>query len=383
MDFNFTQEQQLLADTVQRLVREQYSFEARRAILQSPAGWSREVWQTLAGLGLTALNVPEAHGGLNAGPVDTLLVMNKLGECLLLEPFLGAAVLTPALLTRLEDEKAAADLLPAIAAGERIVIVAHQEPHTRGELDHVATRAEKSADGYVLDGHKSVVAHGDAADELLVTARVSGSTGDTDGISVFRIDPKAPGVTVKGYATFDGQRAADIELKRVKVDVSSRIGEEGKAFCAIEAAHDIALSAICAEAVGIMKAVNAATLEYTRNRKQFGQPIAKFQVLQHRMADMFLHSEQATSMSYLAAIKCVDPEASERRRALSAAKVIIGQAGRFIAQQAVQLHGGMGMTDELIVSHYFKRLTSIDLIFGDTDFHTQRFIAASTMSGVA
>jgi alkylation response protein AidB-like acyl-CoA dehydrogenase len=377
MDFNFTEEQQLLADTVQRFVREQYSFEARRDILQSSAGWSRKVWQELASLGLTALNVPEAHGGLNAGPVDTMLVMNKLGEGLLLEPFLGAAVLTPALLTRLNDEQAAADMLPAIASGERIVIVAHQEPHTRGELDHVATRAEKSADGYVLDGHKSVIAHGDAADELLVTARVSGKTGDTDGISVFRIDPKAAGVTVKGYATIDGQRAADIELKKVRVAVSGRIGAEGKAFPAIEAAHEVALSAICAEAVGIMKAINAATLEYTRSRKQFGQPIAKFQVLQHRMADMFLHGEQATSMSYLAAIRCVDPDATERRRALSAAKVVIGQAGKFIAQQAVQLHGGMGMTDELIVSHYFKRLTSIDLIFGDADFHTQRFIAAS------
>lgn len=377
MDFNFTEEQQLLADTVQRFVREHYSFEARREILQSPAGWSREVWQELAGLGLTALNVPEEHGGLNAGPVDTMLVMNRLGEGLLLEPFLGAAVLTPALLTRLNDAKAAADLLPAIASGERVVIVAHQEPHTRGELDHVATRAEKSGDGYVLEGHKSVVAHGDAADDLLVTARVSGDTGDTDGISVFRIDPKAAGVTVKGYGTIDGQHAADIELKKVEVAASGRIGAEGQAFPAIEAAHEIALSAICAEAVGIMKAINAATLEYTRNRKQFGQPIAKFQVLQHRMADMFLHGEQATSMSYLAAIKCLDPDATERRRALSAAKVIIGQAGKFIAQQAVQLHGGMGMTDELIVSHYFKRLTSIDLSFGDTDFHTQQFIAAS------
>jgi alkylation response protein AidB-like acyl-CoA dehydrogenase len=377
MDFNFTEEQQLLADTVQRFVREQYSFEERRDILQSSAGWSRKVWQELASLGLTALNVPEAHGGLNAGPVDTMLVMNKLGEGLLLEPFLGAAVLTPALLTRLHDEQAAADLLPAIASGERIVIVAHQEPHTRGELDHVATRAEKSGNGYVLDGHKSVIAHGDAADELLVTARVSGNTGDTDGISIFRIDPKAAGVTVKGYATIDGQHAADIELKKVQVAASGRLGAEGNAFAAIEAAHEIALSAICAEAVGIMKAVNAATLEYTRSRKQFGQPIAKFQVLQHRMADMFLHSEQATSMSYLAAIKCLDPDATERRRALSAAKVIIGQAGKFIAQQAVQLHGGMGMTDELVVSHYFKRLTSIDLIFGDADFHTQRFIAAS------
>jgi alkylation response protein AidB-like acyl-CoA dehydrogenase len=377
MDFNFTDEQQLLADTVKRFVREDYTFEKRRDILKTPEGWSRDVWRSLADLGLTALNVPEAHGGLNASPVDTMLVMNALGEGLVVEPFLGAAVLTPALITHLGDEKAAAELFEGIVSGERIVIVAHQEPRTRGEIQSVSTRAEKTGDGYVLDGTKAVIAHGGAADELLITARISGQPGDADGISVFRVDPKASGVSVKSYATIDGQHAADIELKRVKVAADRRIGAEGKAFAAIEAAHEIALTALCAEAVGIMKAMNATTLDYTRNRKQFGVPIAKFQVLQHRMADMFLHAEQATSMSYLAAIKCVDPDAGERKRALSAAKVVIGQAGRFVAQQAIQLHGGMGMTDELMVSHHFKRLTAIDLILGDTDFHLQKFIALS------
>lgn len=377
MDFNFSEEQQLLVDTVQRFVRDTYSFEARRDILKSKAGWSRETWQALAGLGLTALNVPEEHGGLGNGPVETMLVMNALGEGLVVEPFLAAAVVTPVLLTKLGDKAAAEQLLPDVASGERIIIVAHQEPQTRGEIDHVATRAEKTSSGYVLDGVKNVIIGAGAADELLVTARTSGGTRDKDGISVFRVDPKAAGVTVKDYGTIDGLRAADIELKKVSVPASSLIGTEGKAFAAIEAAHDQALSAMCAEAVGIMKAVNATTLEYTKNRKQFGQPIARFQVLQHRMADMFLNSEQAQSMSYLAAIKSVDPDAGERRRALSAAKVIVGQAARFVGQQAVQLHGGMGMTDELMVSHYFKRLTAIDLTLGDVDFHTQQFIAAS------
>jgi alkylation response protein AidB-like acyl-CoA dehydrogenase len=373
MDFNFSEEQQLLADTVQRFVRDTYSFESRREILKSKAGWSRETWQALAGLGLTALNVPEEHGGLGAGPVETMLVMNALGEGLLLEPFLPAAVITPVLLTRLGDTT----LLPDVASGEKIVIVAHQEPQARGEINSVSVRAEKTSNGYVLDGLKSVVLGAGAADELLVTARTSGRTGDTDGVSVFRVDPKAAGVTVKDYGTFDGQRAADIELKKVTVPAASLIGTEGKAFAAIEAAHEQAISALCAEAVGIMKAVNATTLEYTKSRKQFGQPISRFQVLQHRMADMFLHSEQARSMSYLAAIKCLDPDATERRRALSAAKVVIGQAGRFVGQQAVQLHGGMGMTDELMVSHYFKRLTAIDLTLGDADFHLQQFATAS------
>ena len=377
MDFNFTEEQQLLADTVKRFVREDYTFERRREIIASPEGWSREVWAKLAELGLTALNVPEAHGGLNAGPVETMLVMNAIGEGLVVEPYLGAAVLAPALISRLADEKAASELFEGLVSGERIVIVAHQEPLARGEVQHVQTRAEKSGNGYVLDGHKAVIIHGGAADELLVTARTSGQPGDRDGVSVFRVDPRADGVTVKSYKTIDGLRGADIILKGVKVGADRRIGLEGGAFDAIEAAHDIALSALCAEAVGIMKAMNAATLEYTKNRKQFGQPIAKFQVLQHRMVDMFMHSEQALSMSYLAAIKCVDPDPVERHRALSAAKVVIGQAGRFVGQQAIQLHGGMGMTDELMVSHHFKRLTAIDLSFGDTDFHLQKFIAVS------
>jgi alkylation response protein AidB-like acyl-CoA dehydrogenase len=375
VDFNFSEEQQLLADTVRRFVRESYSFEARREILKSKEGWSRDAWNELAGLGLAALNVPEAHGGLNAGPVDTMLVMNALGEGLVVEPFLAAAVFTPALLSRLGDEKAAADLFPGIASGERIVIVAHQEPQTRGEIAHLATRAEKSGDGYVIDGSKAVIAHGGAADELLVTARTSGKTGDADGMSVFRVDPQAAGVTVKSYRTIDGQTAADIELKGVKVPAGNLVGTAGKAFAAIEGAYEVTISALCAEAVGIMKAVNAATLEYTKSRKQFGQPIAKFQVLQHRMADMFLQSEQALSMSYLAAIRCTDPDAAERKRALSAAKVVIGQAGRFVGQQAIQLHGGMGMTDELMVSHHFKRLTGIDITFGDSDFHLERFAA--------
>jgi len=377
MDFNFSEEQQLLGDTVQRFVRGNYTFEKRREILKSAEGWSRDVWNELAGLGITALNVPEEHGGLNAGPVETMLVMNALGEGLLLEPFLGAAVIAPALLTRLGDSTASGELLPAIASGERIVIVAHQEPQTRGELDHVVTKATKSGEGYVLDGYKNVIAHGGIADELLITARTSGNTSDTDGISVFRVTPGTAGVSIKSYRTIDGQMAADIELKAAKLPASALVGSAGKAYPAIEAAHEIGLSAICAEAVGIMKAINAATLDYSKSRKQFGQPIGKFQVLQHRMADMFIHGEQAQSMSYLAAIQSLEQDSTERRRALSGAKVIIGQAGRYIGQNAIQIHGGMGMTDELIVSHYFKRLTTIDLTFGDTDFHTQRFIAVT------
>jgi alkylation response protein AidB-like acyl-CoA dehydrogenase len=377
MDFNFTEEQHLLADTVRRFVRENYSFERRREILESPAGWSRQIWQELAGLGLTALNVPEAHGGLGAGAVDTMLVMNALGEGLVLEPYLAAAVLAPAMISRLAGDAAAGPMFEGIASGERIIVVAHQEPNARGDLKLVASTAAKSGDGYVLNGKKCVIIHGNTADEFLITARTSGQPTDEQGISVFRVDAKAAGLQVKSYRTFDGQRAADLELSDVKVPAADLLGAEGGAFEAVEAAHHVAISALCAEAVGIMKAANAATLDYTRNRKQFGQPISKFQVLQHRMADMFMHAEQAQSMSYLAAIRCTDRDVHERRRALSAAKVVIGQAGRFVAQQAVQLHGGMGMTDEMMISHYFKRLTAIDLTMGDADFHLQQFITES------
>jgi alkylation response protein AidB-like acyl-CoA dehydrogenase len=378
MDFNFTDEQQLLADTLRRFVREHYPFEARRDILMSTDGWSREVWQALAGLGLTALNVPEEHGGLGAGAVETMLVMNVLGEGLVLEPFLSAAVLAPALLTQLGETAAARELLPTIASGERIVIVAHQEPQTRGELNLVASRAERNGEGYILQGKKSVVMHGGLADEYLLTARTSGKPTDAAGVRVFRLRADAEGLGIKRYRTFDGQNAADLELDRVRVAADDLLGPEGDTLAAIEAAHDVAISALCAEAVGIMKAVNATTLEYTKNRKQFGQPISRFQVLQHRMADMFIHCEQATSMSYLAAIRCSDPDLATRRRAVSAAKTLIGQAGRFIAQQSVQLHGGMGMTDEMIVSHYFKRLTAIDLTLGDADFHLQKVAALAS-----
>jgi hypothetical protein len=377
MNFNFTDEQQLLADTVQRFVREHYSFEARHEILKSKEGWSREVWQELANLGITALNVPEQHGGLGAGPVETMLVMNALGAGLVLEPFLGSAVLAPALLTSLADDRVSAELLPIIATGERIVIVAHEEAHARGDLSNIATRAEQGKDGWILDGSKSVVVHGDIADDFLITARSRNDTAAHQGVSVFRVPATTEGLRIDRYRTFDGLSAADLHLQRVRVPASNLVGAEGEGFAAIEVAHDIALSALCAEAVGIMKAVNATTLEYSKNRKQFGQPIGRFQVLQHRMADMFIHGEQATSMSYLAAIRCVDAGLAERRRALAASKVIIGQAGRFIAQQAVQIHGGMGMTDEMMVSHHFKRLTAIDLTLGDVDFHMQRFVAVA------
>ncbi|HEU4653474.1 MAG TPA: acyl-CoA dehydrogenase family protein [Steroidobacteraceae bacterium] len=371
MDFSFSDEQLLLTETVQRFVREQYTFETRRDLLQ--ANRESTVWSALADLGLTAINVAEEYGGLGGNAVDTMLVMNAFGEGLVLEPFIEAAVLTPALIARVRGT--ATELLSAIASGERIAILAHEEPQSRGTLSRVAATATPAGGGFVISGRKSVVGFANRAHDLLVSARLAGDVNDANSIGLFRIDPRAAGVRMTSYRTLDGHEAADIELTNVAVDAENCFSED--AFAAIEAAYDVALSAICAEAVGIMKAVNATTLEYLKNRKQFGQPIGRFQVLQHRMADMYIHAEQATSMSYLAAIRCTDSNRTERRKALSAAKVLVGQAGRFIAQQSIQLHGGMGMTDEMRVSHYFKRLTAIEFTLGDMDTHLQRFTAAS------
>ncbi|KAF0166242.1 MAG: hypothetical protein FD157_861 [Rhodocyclaceae bacterium] len=367
MNFDFNEEQRALADTVQRFIARDYSFEKRRAIRDSGAGWSRDVWQALADLGVLALNIDEEHGGLGYGPQETGLVMAAFGAGLLLEPYLAGAVIAPALIRRTASADYQREWLPKIATGEAIVVLAHAD--ARGE----AVTENKGK----LSGRKAVVAHGACADLLLVSARTAGG-----GIGLFAVTPGAEGVALRDYPTLDGQRAADLVLNNapaIKVGAGSLCVPgnplRGQVTAnAIEAALDIGLAALCAEAVGIMDATIAATTEYLKTRQQFGQPIGRFQALQHRMADMLLHLEQARSMSYLAAMHCASEDRPARQRTLSAAKVTVGQACRFIAQNAVQLHGGMGMTDELMLSHWFKRLTAIEMSFGDTDMHLQRFV---------
>jgi len=368
MDFSFTEEQQLLEDTVRRFVAKDYAFEKRRAIHDSAEGWSRDAWQALADLGLLALNVPEEHGGLGAGPIDTMLVMNALGPGLLLEPYLASAVVATALLRECPQQ---AGLLEQMAAGKRIVVLAHDEPDARGNPGFVATLCRIEGTDFLLDGRKCVVAHAAAADALIVSARLE------DDLALFLVPRDAPGLTLDAYPTLDGTRAAEVHLAGVRLPATARLAAR---HAALERALDVGLAALCAEAVGIMKATLDATVDYLRTRQQFGQPIGRFQALQHRAADMLLHYEQAKSMSTLAALRCTSQDAALRRRALSAAKVVIGRAARFIGQQAVQLHGGMGMSDELIVSHWFKRLTAIEPIFGDSDTHLQNFIEASATS---
>jgi hypothetical protein len=294
---------------------------------------------------------------------------------MLLEPLSSSAVIATTLLNGFTADGAVSELLQQMAAGEKIAVLSHYEADARSELQWVSTTAKRAGNGYSLNGHKAVVLHASLADTLLISARTAGRDGDAEGVSLFRVPRDAAGLKLTAYPTIGGPLAAEVVLKDVRVSETQRLGEEGKALPAIESALDVGLSALCAESVGVMQALFKATAEYLRTRQQFGQPIGRFQALQHRVADMLIHLEQARSMSYLAAMRCTSTDVQERRRALSAAKIIIGQAGRFIGQQAVQLHGGMGMTEELNVSHLFKRLTASELLFGDTDTHLQKLAA--------
>jgi alkylation response protein AidB-like acyl-CoA dehydrogenase len=377
MHFNLTDEQRALSDMVQRFLSQEYTFDARKKILRSPEGWSRGIWGKLGEMGLMALQVPEEQGGMAPATVETLLTMGAMGKALVVEPYLSSSVIGTALVRGLGSQAQRDALLPAMATGERIAVPAHGEAGSRHDLSRVATTARRGGAGWILDGRKAVVLHAPAADLLLVTARTSGAGDAEAGLSVFVVPASSPGVKLIPYPTIDGQRAADVVLSGVELPADALLGQEGQAFQGISAAFDLGVAAVCAEAVGVLQATLDATTEYTRTRKQFGVPIARFQALQHRMADMLMHVEQARSMSYLAAMHASSTDVKERRRMVSAAKVTVGQACRYVGQQAVQLHGGMGVTDELSVSHCFKRLLAIELSLGDTEHHLERFITES------
>ena len=367
MNFNYTEEQLALQDTLRRFIAKDYAFEHRRALAKSADGFDREAWKTFADFGILALPFHEDFGGLNGTAVDTMLVMEMLGRGLALEPYVSTVVLCGGLIRDAGSAAQKEALLPAIAGGELMLALAHHEPGGRYEIDRVATTATPTGSGWQLDGAKAVVLGAPSADKLIVSAR------DGKGVSLFLVDPKAPGVSMRAYPTQDGARAADIRLAKVAVGADALIGTAGNALPVIERALDYANAALCAEAVGIMSALNEVTLEYLKTRKQFGVPIGNFQALQHRMADMVIATEQARSMATLAAVRADSSDAAERSRAVAAAKAYVSQSARLVGQQAVQLHGGMGVVDELNVSHYFKRLTMIGLTFGDVDFHLGRF----------
>ncbi len=360
MDFNLSQEQKQFADSLRRWAEKDYAFEARNKIIHSNTGTSSEVWEKLVELGVTALPVPEAQGGFSGSAVDMMVVMQEMGRALLVEPYF--ATVMGARFLRLAGGRET--LLEKVAAGELKLASALYEVQSRYDLADIKTTAVKGPSCYILNGAKSVVVHGGQAEMLLVSALLDNEP------ALFLVRADARGVLVRDYRAIDGQRAADIDFHEVEVDTGNLLG---RGLDLIEAGVDYGIALLCAEAVGAMDALNAATLEYLKTRQQFGVPIGKFQALQHRMADMMIHAEQARSMATLVAVHVDSANATWRMRYASAAKARIGQAARFIGQQAVQLHGGMGVTDELPASHYFKRLTMIELSLGDTDHHLARF----------
>jgi pimeloyl-CoA dehydrogenase small subunit len=372
MDFDLSEEQRLLKDSVERLLAQRYGFDQRKAYAKSEEGWSRALWEQYAELGLLGLAFDEAHGGTSGGPVETMIVMEAFGRALALEPYLATVVLGGGLLRHGASDAQKAALLPRIAAGELRVAFAHGERTARYHLADVTMGAKRNGNGWILDGEKALVLHGDSADTLLVTARTAGGRRDRDGIGLFLVDAKHPGVARRGYPTQDGQRAAEIALSGVRVGADDAIGDAGSALPLVERAVDEAMAALAAEAVGAMAEMQALTVDYLKTRKQFGTTIGSFQALQHRAVDMFVAIEQARSMALLATMSVGEGDAAERRRTIAAAKVQIGRSARFVGQQAIQLHGGIGMTMEAKVGHYFKRVTMIDTMLGDADYHLER-----------
>jgi alkylation response protein AidB-like acyl-CoA dehydrogenase len=373
MDFNLSEEQAMLADAVNRWLNADYDLDARREWVATPAGFCEQNWRQLAQLGLLGLNVPEEYGGIGAGATESSIVMQAFGRALLAEPYISTAVMTVAALSGYGSEEQRLAFLPGIAAGEIRFAVAALEAGVRYDLAQVASTVTAAGDGYRLTGRKAVVLDGGAAHHLLVTARMTGSGGKPGELCVFIVGTGLAGVTVESFPTIDGLRCAEIQFNQVPLAAHAMLGAPGQGFEVIECAIGRGIAALCAEAVGAIDRLNELTAEYLKSRRQFGQPIASFQALQHRMADMLTAAEQARSMAYLAAARVSDPDLEARRKALSAAKTLIGQTGRFVGEQAVQLHGGMGMTDELAVGHYFKRLVRIDLSFGDSAYHLQRY----------
>ncbi len=371
MDFSFTDEQSMLRDTVASYLADHYSFDQRRAALAKEPGWSPAVWKAFAEeLGILGAPFSEELGGLGGGPVENMIVMEEMGKALVVEPYLGAVVIGGGFLKHSGHANAEA-LIAQIIAGEAIFAFAYAEPQGRYNLADLKTTAKKDGAGYVLNGHKAVVIGGPYATHLIVTARTGGGQRDAQGVSVFIVEKTAAGVTTRDYPTVDGFRASEVVLENVKVGAEALVGPEGQALPLVEKVVDEAIAATCAEACGVLAKLHQGTLEYTRQRKQFGQPISSFQVLQHRMVDMFIQVEQSVSMTYMATIKLADDR--ERTKAAAAAKVQIGKACKFVGQNAIQLHGGMGMTDEMVIGHYFKRATMIETAFGSTDHHLARY----------
>jgi alkylation response protein AidB-like acyl-CoA dehydrogenase len=376
MDFEYSDEQRLFSETLRKFLNTGYGFDARAKIISSSAGFSEDVWAAMAEMGILGVPFDAEHGGFGGNTVDMMVVMEALGEALVVEPYLATVGLGGRFVARGGTAAQQKQILPPLIAGKTKMAFAQTEPGARYELARVSTRATPSGDGWVLEGDKRAVLHGGCADLLVVSARTAGGEGDARGISVFLVERGAPGVTVSEYRGLDNLRLADVRLSGVRVARAELLGPEGGGWALIEEVVDYATALVCAEAVGAIKYAHDATLDYLKTRRQFGVPIGSFQALQHRMVDILIAYEQARSIACLACVKVDTADAAERRRIVSAAKIKIADAARHVSQEAVQLHGGMGMTEELKISHTFRRLTTIAQAFGDADHHLARFAAA-------
>ena len=382
MDFDLSDEQRQLKDSVDRLLNDAYGdLNKRLGYMKEPNGYRAAQWRQYADLGLLGVPFAEEHGGLGQGLTETMIIAEAFGRALAIEPYFATVVLSGGVLRHAGNDTLAAELVPGIVEGKLTLALAHQEKQARYDLADTATTARADGKGgYTLEGEKCVVLHGDSADKLIVAARVSGGRAERKGIGLFLVDAKANGVTRRGYPTQDGMRAADVTLSGVKVGSEAVVAGPDKGLQVLERVVDEAIAALSSEAVGAMAALQEMTVDYLKTRKQFGVPIGSFQVLQHRAVDMYSALEQARSMAYYATMMAAEPDAKERRKAMAAAKVQIGRSARYVGEQAIQLHGGIGMTMEYKGGHYFKRLTMIDMAYGDADHHLRELAKLGGLS---
>src|SRR4051794_16600474 len=375
MDFEPSDDQRLLVESVTRLLNDTYSFAQRKSYTALPQGYSPDMWAKFAELGLLGLPFAEQYGGFGGGAQEVMLVMQAFGRVLVLEPFLSTVVLAGTAVRTAGSDAQKQAILPAIAEGTLKLAFAHGERQARYDLTDLVTTAKRDGEGWLLDGSKTVVSHGDSADKIVLSARTSGERYDAEGITLFLVDTSSDGLARRGYVTRDGTRAADIALSNVRVSDADVLGEVGKGLAIVERVIEAGIAATAAETVGAMEAMNDMTLEYSKTRVQFGQPIGSYQVVQHRLADMFMTQEQGRSMAMLATMMVDHDDDAERAHNMAMAKVGVGQAGRYVSQSAVQMHGGIGMTEEYAVGHYFRRCMVIERLFGDPAYYLSKLAA--------
>ena len=372
MDFSFSDEQNLIQRQVEQFIQRDYDWEKRQSLVSSEVGFSEENWKTFAELGWLGISLSEESGGFGGNAIETMIVMEEFGKGLVVEPFLETIVLGATLVDLAGTSEQKKEILLPVISGDLQLALAFTEPQSRFNLFDITSEAKALGKNFILNGFKSVVMNGPAANKFIVTTRTSGNQRDSKGVTLFIVDSDSQGLTLRNYKTVDGRRASELTLEQVKVPTNSMLGSINNQSNSLEEAVDVATLALCAEAVGIMEVLYKSTVEYAKTREQFGQPIGKFQVLQHRMVDMFMEYEQSKSLLYMSTMKHAE-KSMDAKKSISGLKYQIGKAGKFIGQQAIQIHGGMGVTDELNIGHFFKRLTTIGTIFGNSDFHLKRY----------